>query len=322
MEARQAGGGLVFPEDMGPEDRADISAKFLHGLIKRSTFGYREQKAGWMHMARKTYQMWKEPLDLLELFIALSTQMSGEFSSAFYGESVLYKTLCHLHGAACSASLSIYTLLSYGLADHALVCWRNLYEIAVISQFILDNPEVAQRYHDHRYIQELQGLRALENAHPLQKENKALQRDIRELEEKVAGLTYEKNFKLAYGWTGDKSVRNFKELESCVGLDTIRPIYKAASQIIHADANSVFFRISLALSEFREDKDIILLANIEHGLALPGSWTADVLAMLNGVLLKTRPSFFPHDVMAMVSSEMADDITQKFYAITPVPRQE
>ena len=150
MESGAEKDGIALPPGLGPEKRADMSAQFLYGLILRSSFGHKEQKAAWATVARATYQIWKEPLELLELFIALSIQMSGSFSSEYYRENVLYKVLCHLHGVACSTSLSIYTLLSYGLADQALVCWRNLYELAVISQYILDYPSVAQRYHDHR----------------------------------------------------------------------------------------------------------------------------------------------------------------------------
>ena len=317
MKAGNEGEGLVFANNMESGERADITAQFLHGLIKRSTFGYRNQKETWMGTARKTCLIWKEPLGLLELFIALSTQMSGAFSTEYYKENVLYKTLCHLHGVACSTSLSVYTLLTYGLADHALICWRNLYEIAVIAQFILDNPGLAQRYHDHRYIKELQGLKTLSDADPSQESNEALQKDICEMENRVAGLPYEIGFKSAYGWTGDRTLSNFRELEKRAGFESLRPIYKVASQIAHADSNSVFFRLSLGLSEFRKDEDVVLMSNIEHGLALPGSWTADTLALANLVLVKTRPTFFPHDVFGMVSTEMAAEIRQKFYEISP-----
>ena len=321
MNGETEGDGLVFPAEVGAEERADISSLLLYATVKQSFLGYKNQKESWTSIARLTQHIWKEPLELLELFITLSTQMSGAFSSEFYGKSVFYKTLCHLHGVACSTSLSIYTLLSHGLADHALVCWRNLYEIAVIGQYILDNPSVAQRYHDHRYIKELQGLQALNDSDPSQKENEKLQEDIRELEGKVAELTYESRFYRAYGWTDDKTVNNFRDLEASIGLDPVRPIYKVASQLIHADANSVFARISLALSEYNSDDEVdtVLFSNVPHGLALPGSWTADVLAMLNRILLQTRPSFFPPDVFAMISNEMANDIREKFYEITPPP---
>lgn len=311
--------GLAFPAELGPEDRADISAQFLYGLIKRSSFGHRNQKATWESTARTTYQIWKEPLELLEMFIALSTQMSGSFSTEFYSKGVFYKALCHIHGVACSTSLSVYTLLSYGLADQALVCWRNLYELAVIGQYILDNPSVAQRYHDHRYIKELQGLQALRDSHPSQSNNEALLNDIREMEQIVYELSYGERFSSDYGWTENGTVNNFRELEDCVGLDTFRPIYEVASNLSHADANSVFSRISLALSELNGDDEVdtVLYANTPHGLALPGSWTAEVLAMLNGVLLRTRPSFFPHDVYAIVSNEMADEIRTRFNEVTP-----
>ena len=312
---------MVFPAEVGAEERADISSLLLYATVKQSFLGHKNQKEVWSSIARLTQHIWKEPLELLELFITLSTQMSGEFSSEFYGKSVFYKTLCHLHGVACSTSLSIYTLLSHGLADHALVCWRNLYEIAVIGQYILENPSVAKRYHDHRYIKELQGLQALDDSDPSQKENEKLQEDIRELEGKVAELTYEKRFFSAYGWTDDKRVNSFRDLEASIGLDPVRPIYKVASQLIHADANSVFARISLALSEYNGDDEVetVLFSNVPHGLALPGSWTADVLAMSNRILLRTRPSFFPPDVFAMISNEMANDIREKFYEITPPP---
>ena len=137
----------------------------------------------------------------------------------------------------------------------------------------------------------------------------------------MSKLPYEERFSSAYGWTDNKRVNNFRELENCVGLGTVRPIYKVASQLIHADSNSVFARISLALSDFNRDDEVdtILYSNTPHGLALPGSWTADILAVLNGVLLKTRPSFFPHDVFAIVSNEMADEIRSRFGEITPPP---
>lgn len=273
-------------------------------------------------------ELWKDPFDLLEIFLILSTESGDKFNKenrpiASEQNDHLFEALTRLHAKACLIGQEIITLMRNGYAAGAFARWRSLHEIAVISSFINKHGNsAAERYLCYDTIESYRALHDYID-HP----------DLYEKHCKILGYApypYDqiKNIEISknrlcnqfddigknYGWAakalGDKSP-NFHKIETDVGLDYLRPFYNMANHFVHAGPKGTVFNMGLLE---KEEGHILLAGASNFGMADPGSCTAISLSQVNRALLSIKP-----DMQTIVFMETTkyflDEINKQFIEI-------
>jgi hypothetical protein len=270
----------------------------------------------------RNYTLWKEPLDLLELFLLTTIDIGGDFNHKYRPEAAesndfVFEALSRLHGRACQVGNEILVLLKSGYADGANARWRTLHEITVISYFIKERgSEMAERYLLYDYIESYRSISDYIQEPALYEKHKAILGD--ELPSKSERDTiigkkdelctrFGKEFSNEYGWAADRTKRiTFKDLESEVGINHLRPYYKMANISVHAGPKGIRFSLG------SPNNNIIPVGASSMGLADPGVITAISLLNMNTALLTTRADI-DQLITLKVMSLLAGEVKDAFY---------
>jgi len=145
----------------------------------------------------------------------------------------------------------IIMLTRAGYADGALARWRSLHEICVVAMFLATRSDrCAQMYLSHHWVEELRLLevdRASGTARATSTHRDRYVRDLRM--QKTAMLNkFGTIFASDYGWASvelGRAKTTFRDLESHVGLETLRRGYQQANSTVHGGALATLTRISL-----------------------------------------------------------------------------
>ena len=103
-----------------PELVDDIAVSVLSDIKKKAfPSGIDRHRAGRLGFEQRLMSFWKEPLDLLDVFITCATEAGSEFNSEFRNEAVgsgdaVFEALTRLHGKACQVSKETLVLLRSG----------------------------------------------------------------------------------------------------------------------------------------------------------------------------------------------------------------
>jgi hypothetical protein len=266
-------------------------------------------------------EVWRRPLDLLEMFLAIALEAGDEFNREFrpaasQEQDYVFEVLTRLQARACQIASEILVLLGAGYADGAHARWRSLHEIAVIGFFISSfGNEIAERYLLHDAVEsykaaiQYQEYCAALGYEPLSEE---------EVNEVCLGYhqlvkRFGSSYKGHYGWAAavlESERPTFREIEESVGLDHLRPFYKLASHNVHANPKGVFFKLGL----YPESQDILLVGPSNTGLADPGHGTAISLGQITVALLTTR-SNIDRLVVCDILMRLTQEIGEEFLAV-------
>lgn len=280
----------------------------------------------------RLYNIWKDPLDLLELFLVLSTEAGAKFNrenrpTAVEKNDYVFEALTRLHAKACLIGQEIITLMRNGYASGAHARWRSLHEIVVTASFIKEHGnEVAERYLLYDIIEVYNLFRDYLKDNDLYKKHTDTLgytpydsiEDMKEAEISKKRLCddskFGKSFGDSYGWAakelGNKP-HNFKEIEKDVKLDHLRPFYNMANHFVHAGPKGSYFNIGI--SDSHEGK-ILLVGQSDSGLADPGSNMAISLYYINKALLTTRPTV-ENLVFLSASGLLVDQINEELLKV-------
>ena len=117
---------------------AEETADVILSRVKNDAFsgGLEEVRADRRGFEERLIEIWRKPIDLLELFISLAAEAGTDFNREFRHGAVraddpIFEALTRLHGRACQVAKEILVLLRSGYADGAHARWRTLHEIAV-----------------------------------------------------------------------------------------------------------------------------------------------------------------------------------------------
>lgn len=145
----------------------------------------------------------------------------------------------------------IITLARAGYADGALARWRSLHEICVVSMFLARRSDMcAQMYLSHHRVEELRLLefdRTSGTARATKTHRDRYMRDLRMQRTEMVnkfGTAFAKD----YGWASVEigcAKTTFRDLESYVGLETLRRGYQQANSTVHGGALATLSRVSL-----------------------------------------------------------------------------
>jgi hypothetical protein len=148
----------------------------------------------------------------------------------------------------------IITLTRGGYADGALARWRSLHEICVISMFLASRSDrCAEMYLSHRRVEELRLLevdRLSGTANTINSTTTHHDRYVRDLRLQKAAMVnrFGTAFANDYGWASvelGRAKTTFRDLETQVGLETLRRGYQQANSTVHGGALATLTRISL-----------------------------------------------------------------------------
>ena len=282
--------------DMMPGLIDDTANLILVRIRKDASSGLKRHRRDRKGFEKRLDERWKDPLDLLDLVIALSIEAGTEFNRKFRNEAVssddaVFEALTRLHARGCQVSGEVLALLHAGFADGAHARWRSLHEMAVVASLIQKHgQELAERYLLHETIQqyklacEYQKFFDRLDDEPPSKEdldNLKIQRD-----ELIA--RFGEAFNGDYGWASSAIGSNrptMSDIEQHVQLDHMRPYYRMASDNVHPNSHGAYFRLGLHSSQ---EEEVLLAGPSNFGLANPGHSTAISLLQLTTTLLATE----------------------------------
>ena len=299
-----------------------LSADVL-STIKKDAFsgGLEDVRAEMRQFEDRLVEVWRKPLDLLELFVALAKEACWDFNGDF-GEDArrsgddVFEALTRLHGRACQVSGEILILLRSGFADGALARWRTLHEISLVAALIYEHGQnLAEKYLLHQTIQQYKLACQLQMHHERLGQEAVSEDVLSRLKEKRDRLVarFGTPFKDDYGWAADithPKRPNLSNIEECIDQEHWRPYYKMASGNVHPNSHELYFRLGLASHQ----RDVILAGPSNMGLADPGHATAISLNQTTAVLLATR-STVDCKVFSIVLQDLVKEIGESFLKV-------
>lgn len=306
---------------MVPELAACVADSMLATIMKNAPAELEENRRTRLQFEQRLYHRWKQPLDLLDLFVSIAIEAGSDFNSRLrdsgevLGDAV-FESLSRLHARACQTSSAILVLLKSGYADDAHARWRSLHEIAAVSQFISkEGRSVAEMYLLHEVIEQYKlAMRFQEFAGRINEEPPS-QHQLDKLKERrdVLVARFGKEFKEDYGWAAStlgKERPSLADIEQHVCMDHWRPYYKMASDNVHANAHGAYWKLGLS-----PDNEKVLLAGPSFlGLADPGHSTAISLNLITTLFLAHKPSF-DDAVATKILGALANELGEAFLKV-------
>lgn len=298
------------------------ATKMLRSIKEDAHNTLAQEAAERIGFEERNYAVWKEPLDLLELFLLTTIDLGDDFNRKYRPEAAknndfVFEALTRLHGRACQVGHEILTLLKSGYADGANARWRTLHEINVISYFIKKHGnDMAERYLLYDYIESYRSISDYLHNTELYEKHEAILGDELLSQDEMERVEWTKDelcarfgkeFSREYGWAaGGTGKITFKDLEREVGIDHLRPYYKMANISIHAGPKGIQFSLG------SPNNNIIPVGASNMGLADPGMNTVISLLNMNVALLTTRPDV-GHLITLKAMSLLADGVMDAFY---------
>lgn len=269
------------------------SKAYLAGIKKRVPAILREHRKEQKGFGKHLNNKWGNVLDLLEVFILVSTEIGSEFNDSIRSNTELeisprFEVLSRSHARSCQIALEILSLLRNGFADGAHARWRTLHEIAVETNIINKNEDdLARKYLDHDLVLKLQTARVFSKYDQKYGGENVTKEELEDLEIacKELGELYGQAYLNENGWavnlTGKRRI-TFSELESLAEFAHMRPTYKMACLNVHGGSRGLLFRLGLS---YEGDEEVLLSGSSVYGLSNPVQNTAYSILQITSALL-------------------------------------
>lgn len=198
--------------------------------------------------------MWGPAIDQFDLLRHIVLDWNYEALEHRRGAYAMPSTafaLTRLVARAYEVAGELISLVRDGYSDGALARWRSLHEICVVAIFLARRSDrCSEMYLSHHLVEQLRllevdrvtGAIAVRDA---QRERYARNLRIRKT---AAVKKFGAAFARDYGWASVELGRDrttFRDLESQVGLETLRRGYQQANSTVHGGALAALTRISL-----------------------------------------------------------------------------
>jgi len=275
----------------------EVDVTELYHILRRQTHRVLSDAADEREKLQKEINLlWKPALDRLEGNSILAHHLGREFNEEELQANTFDATrnaLCRLHANACLVGSEIVALLRTGHANGAEARWRSLFEITVVSEFVLRGGNgVAQRYLDHNIVKAWEDAKAWQSSADAgnrfsDEELSALQQDADALK-----ISYGKDYLDSYGWATEalrqqgflsgKGRATFQKLQEAVSFDILWPNgYRLASHAVHPTSKGIHFNLN-SKSPFGRHA---LSAPSPYGVFQPGWNTSHSLFHATAILL-------------------------------------
>lgn len=269
---------------------------------------------------------WRKPLDLLDLLLYVSLEVSSEFNSERGGKtsskhSSVQTALARQQANACLVFNEIIHLLKSGFPSGAHSHWRALHEIACVSYFISKHGEdMAKRFLDYEVVERYfqaeaihKHQRKMDCTSLSERDFKAAERNFKKIK-KTYGLDFVKKTNYPYGWVPCTvlKTRSFKEIEKSVKLDIFRPYYDLAVYDVYSGSNGLIFK--LGIMKTKRKRVVLPVGPSNYGLADPGKSAAISLGQVTACLLLSE-SNIKRVVIVESLRNLVDEICDAFCEI-------
>ena len=302
---------------------ADETAESMLRAIKRHAFtgGLQERTAARLAFEERLEAIWRRPIDLLDLFVHLSTEAGSDFNSEYREDAVdsgdaVFEALTKLHGRGCQVAREVLVLLRSGLADGAHARWRTLHEMAIVACLLgAHEQDLAERYLLDEMVQQYRLACQYQSHYQSLKFEPISQEEFAKLKERRDQLIaqFGPPFKNDYGWAASiTGIPNptLVHLEEKVELGHLRPLYRWASDNVHPNAHGTNYRLGLGSHQ----GSVILAGPSNEGLADPGHAAAISLCQMTVALLCTK-STIDSVVVAKILQNLVDEIGNAFLEV-------
>jgi len=293
-----------------------IAAVLLEKLKSRMQNNLETSKDIEREFEAAVFSTWRKPLDLLDLLLNISLEISTEFISEKESKSskrdYVREALARQQANACLVFNEILHLLKSGFPSGALSHWRTLHEIVCVAYFISENGEaVAKRFLDYEAVEAWLQAEAIyvyqqnvECTSLSKKDMKALKKDFKVMEQ-LYGSDFVRKSNYPYGWIPHEvlKTRSFREIEKSVKLDTFRAFYDLAGQNLHGGQNGLIFKLGTMKNSNRV---VIPVGPTNYGLADPGRSAAISLGQVTACFLMSES-----DVKGLVIVEALRDLVDE-----------
>lgn len=308
------------------ENLADRLAKDrLEEIYKEIPEYFTKLQNGNMSVAQNIDDIWGHSLDLFELLINTTVEITKNFNVAKlnnYNENKdLYDALQRLQGRSCLISNEILALLRAGFTDCAYARCRTLYETMVISSFLSDNGnETAKRYLDYSIVNDLKEAEVFNKHAEILGEEKINNTELLELSNEVERLKEEYGDSFAngsgYNWAykllkSEKDKITFTRLEDNIDLEHMRPFYKSASNNIHTGSSSLYFHRGL----HGEEADKILMGASSYGVEAPCDLASHCICITTSNLLLTTTQTLEQQIKVLLLSKIREDLEESLFQV-------
>lgn len=312
----ESGGEIEI--EFGERELTKIAAIWLKAFRKQAPVALRRYRRASDAFRRRHNVRWRRPIDQLEIFCELCSELGAEFNEEYRPKAVeeqdmKFEALVGLHARGVLIAHEVLCLLQNGFADGALSRWRSLHEITVVASFLSSSdPEIAEKYLESFHVQAYKAIRQHQehaeraNLEPFSQEDEIEIKAARDHILKKFG----ENIDSDYGWAATalgKKKPNFYDIEKATGLDHWRPRYKWASHYMHAN----FKPRTTLLGVAGMMPQGFLVGQSNSGLTDPAHMMAVTLQVLTTTLILERPTPV-NGVMARVLAIMSDQIGEAF----------
>lgn len=264
-------------------------------------------------------RIWGSALDKLDFLRHIVLEWSQEASvlrSGPYMNSNTSFALGRLVFRVYELAGEIITLARAGYADGALARWRSLHEVCVVAMFLAKQSDrCAQMYLSHHQVEELRLLDVDKASGTVNVHDMHHDRYIGHLRRRKAAMVnvFGPVFANDYGWASielGRTKTTFRDLESHVGLETLRRGYQRANSTVHGGALATLTRISLGMHGIHDGP-----VPPAYGCEVAANYVAASLSMLIGELCLTTENM---DLLALSivvhkhAEKIRDQITQTY----------
>jgi hypothetical protein len=322
--------GMELPASKIAEGEVvEVSSKSAVLLLKRlKSRALAKSEAGrWVEteFEEAVHMTWRKPLDLLDLLLDISLEVSGEF--ALEGENktskrdYLQPALVRLQMNACLVFTEIVRLLKGGFPDGAVSLWKSLHEITCTAYFISKHgDDVAKRYLDYEVVENYYQALAIQGHQEAMGYESFSEKDFRAFKrlfdkmKKLHGSDFVKKSYYPYGWVPSDvlKARSLREIEKSVGLDMHRPYYDVASYNVIGGSQGLMFKLGPLKSGRKSLVPVVGPSN--YGLAGPGRSAAISLGQITSCYLMVKPTL-EKTVVVEAMRNLVDEICNAFSEI-------
>lgn len=239
------------------KDVAKDTFSFMKSTMFEEVMGFRADEQEFIACQE---QKWYRAFVASEAMYIMTLEAAESYSEyveslpkdKFQSKCWTYVVMQHIHGRALQEFLEIITLMKNGFADGAFARWRSMYELSIISSFIIQHGEnVAKKFYE---------ASDTDDRYEWARESKML--------------------------STKKNYITFNDIQNACNInsDIWKKQYDLANKAVHASPQGTFGRLSNMGTH-----SLIPVGRSDYGITTPGEHSAISLAQISAMFFSIFP---------------------------------